>query len=301
MKTSGRFSLTESDSSRLLGCLDNESSIILGDDAFHNLRLSLEHAKLLLDKNVYERIYYINLPFSGKRFHENLRLAGMKGEGNRSYEDDKRLVIYHVDNGNLAETIRDIRTLMASIGDTGRAAIIINSWEMGSRSYRYREDLIFTIYMMQMKSEAAFYVYSVAEAKNIILRRSSRAGFGKLVQIVEGVVDLTTGKYTVDKKEAKQEKLYLSDAVYYPEGEERNDFLRRHAEQQRRLAEQEQAAITSDNHDNDDNDENQSQTSIEPSPIMVGPDGVGVNVVDMKINELDIEVGQEEEMYSMAA
>ncbi|HEY6172623.1 MAG TPA: hypothetical protein VIX80_10230, partial [Candidatus Kapabacteria bacterium] len=50
-------------------------SIILGDDAFHNLRISLQHAKLLLKEGVYDRIYYINLPFSGKRFAENYKAA----------------------------------------------------------------------------------------------------------------------------------------------------------------------------------------------------------------------------------
>jgi hypothetical protein len=284
------FALSPDQSSRLLACEDLEISIILGDDAFHNLRISLQHAKLLLAEGKYERIYYINLPFSGKRFAENYKAAQIS--------DDDRLVIFHVASGSLADTVREIRQMITSIGEKGRSAIIINSWEMSSRSYRHREDLIFTIFGMHMQSEATFFVYSVAESKHIIMRRSSRAGFGRLVMIADGLVDLATGKYTIAKKEEKakqtkkkgsdekEEKLYLADAIHYPEGEERDDFMRRHEEQQERRRAEEAAKKAGNTSDEDD--------------------GVGVNLDDRKINELAIEVlvdeNQEEEgEYRQAA
>lgn len=317
MKTSLPFVLTETESARLLSCTEKETSIILGDDAFHNLRISLQHAKLLLERGVYDRIYYINLPFSGKRFSENYKAAEIP--------EDKRLVMYNVCSGYLAETMRDVRQAISNRGEEGRTAVIINSWEMGSRSHRHREDLIFTIYSMQMLSECTFYVYSVAEAKHIIMRRSSRAGFGKLVMIADELVDLATGKYTVAKKEQQEkqkedkqaemerllvevdEKKYSYSEADKLEGDQKREYLEKYYEENYRIARQKDHNIavrrgkknTPFSYDEDDD---MSASLVEDKPLMVGPDGVCANVDDRKINELDIEVGEEEEVeYRQAA
>ncbi len=291
MKTSVTpYVLSEHETSRLRDCENLEISIILGDDAYHNLRISLQHAKLLLAKGEYDRIYYINLPFSGKRFSADYKAA--------EFSDDKRLVIYHVSNGYLAETIREIKQMMALAGEVGRSAVIINSWEMGSRTYRHREDLIFTLYNMQMLSECTFFVYSVADAKHIIMRRSSRASFGRLVMICDELVDLSTGKNRIGKEEKDStgnqkrkrgpgfegETLYLSNAVYYAEGEERDDFIRRHQEQQDRLR-----GIEAKKTEDEQIDE----------PVAVTPDGVCVNLDDSKINELPTHVWENDELRMM--
>ncbi|HEY6172622.1 MAG TPA: hypothetical protein VIX80_10225 [Candidatus Kapabacteria bacterium] len=303
------FVLSSDESSRLLSCTENETSIILGDDAYHNLRISLQHAKLLLESGVYSRIYYINLPFSGKRFRENYKAAEIP--------EDKRLVMFNVCSGYLAETMRDIRQIISNLGDEGRAAVIINSWEMSSRSYRHRDDLVFTIYSMQMLAECTFYVYSVAEAKHIIMRRSSRAGFGKLVMIADELVDLSTGKYTVAKKEKQEkekedkqaeiekllvevdEKKYSYSEADKLEGDQKREYLEKYYEENYRIARQKDHNIavrrgkknTPFSYDEDDD---MSASLVEDNPITVGPDGVCANVDDRKINELDIEVGQEE-------
>ena len=317
MKTSFAFELTETASERLVSCAENETSIILGDDAYHNLRISLQHAKLLLRRGIYDRIYYINLPFSGKRFAENYKAADLP--------DDRRLSVFHVSSGCLADTIRSIRNNMELEGETGNTAIIINSWEMSSRSYRHREDLIFTMYDMQMHSECTFYVYSVAEAKHIIIRRSSRAGFGRLVQIADELVDLATGKYTIvkndkqqkeeEEKRRKEELLVEVDEAQYSyeeaehlEGEERKEYLKKYSEENNRIRSQmdHNGAVRQGKKNTpysyDDEDDDMSATLIEEDPIMVGPDGVCVNLDDRKINELPIEVGEEEQAeYRQAA
>lgn len=322
MKNCVPFELSETASERLLSCTENETSIILGDDAYHNLRISLQHAKLLLERGVYDRIYYINLPFSGKRFSENYKAAEIA--------EDKRLLIFHVSNGSLAETVRVIREMIEQTGEQGRTGVIINSWEMSSRSYRHREDLIFTMYNMQMLSECTFYVYSVAEAKHIIIRRSSRAGFGRLVMIADELVDLATGKYTIAKKEQQEkeekeekeekqaeieqllvevdEKKYSYSEADKLEGVQKKEYLEKYYEENYRITRQMEhnTAVRRGKKNTpfsyDQDDDQMSATLVEDNPIMVGPDGVCVNLDGSKINELAIEVGEDEEVeYRRAA
>lgn len=114
--------------------------------------MSLAHAKLLASSGKYDSVIYINLPFSRRRFTEAREKAiGGKIPGTKMH-------IYHIASGHLAQTVKNIGR---DLDRPERTALIVNSWEMASSTYRYREDLIFALYNLAFEHELSVFVYSL--------------------------------------------------------------------------------------------------------------------------------------------
>src|SRR5688572_13665404 len=164
---------------RLLAAGNQEAAIIVGDDALMNLRSSLAHARLVVDRRLYDSVIYINLPFSKRRFTE---------ERTRSYGDTTAsLEIHHVSSGHLSQFIGD---LSMSGKPRGKTAIIINSWEMASANYRYKEELIFLLLRLVNDENTSVFVYSTANPNGLAPGKPNRCGLGKLSLMTSDVIKL---------------------------------------------------------------------------------------------------------------
>jgi hypothetical protein len=87
------------------------------------------------------------------------------------------MTVYHLPAGR---TAYNVRRLKDTIPNPQRTAIIINSWEMASSNYRYREELIFALHELQMTLGITVFVFAMANASRVKSRQLNRAGLGKL-------------------------------------------------------------------------------------------------------------------------
>lgn len=194
---------------QLLSCSKHELSIVLGDTAYDNLNASLRQAALLAASAQYDSVIYINLPFSRNRF--------TAAERAQAGSDSKKIHAYHVSGGRLAESLRSIGSRVA---DGSRTAIIINSWEMSSACYRYREDLVFALQELVLSSEATVIVYGQSKPESVSVAKPNRTGLGKLTIFADAVISLKA-LAEIEEEEAtfaKQEEQEHSDLEVTADG-----------------------------------------------------------------------------------
>lgn len=169
---------------RLLSCPKNELSIVLGDTALDNLRASLRQASLLASSGTYDSVIYINLPFSRKRFGKEEKEHLTAGRGSVS--------IHHISSGHLARTVS---ALGQKITDGSRTAVIINSWEMSSSCYRFREELVFAIQQLLIEQEVTVIVYGQSKPSTVESGKINRTGLGKLAVITDVVINIASDEF----------------------------------------------------------------------------------------------------------
>jgi hypothetical protein len=193
---------------RLLAAANEEAAIIVGNDALTNLRASLAHARLLVDKRLYDSVIYINLPFSKRRFTD---------ERMRSYGDTTAsLEIHHISTGHLSQFIDG---LSMSVTPRGKTAIIINSWEMASANYRYKEELIFLLLRLVNDENTTVFVYTTANANGLAPGKPNRCGLGKLSLMTSDVIKLDTEDPAEPVREIRSESTKHSPTHINQDGE----------------------------------------------------------------------------------
>jgi hypothetical protein len=72
----------------------------------------------------------------------------------------------------------------------GKVAVIINSWEMASSSYRYKEQLLFAIFRLVSAEEVTVFVYSQAKSGSVVPGMINRAGLGRLSAIAVAIMEI---------------------------------------------------------------------------------------------------------------
>ena len=173
------FNITRETNRRLTSVVNGEINIVLGEDAATNLHASLHMANLFRTSRRFEHIVYINLPFSRNRFTQERK----KVEGARLNED--KMKILHLSGGRVAESVWGIE---GSLKDPSRTAIIINSWELSSSSYRLREVLIFALHALQLELGVTIIVFAMSNPAKVQSRRLNKAGLGKLALAAESII-----------------------------------------------------------------------------------------------------------------
>jgi hypothetical protein len=178
-------------------CALHGVNILLGNTASENLDVSLRHAAVIERTGKFTKVIYLNLAFEGRRWYAAEREVFGK--------EKKKFTSYHIGSGNLA---RNISSIMAGLGEKDRPAIIINSWEMASSCYRYREALIFLLHQLVMIYDAAIYIYAQAKPESVIKGYTNRAGFGRLTIVTHDVIDLVA-----DRRERAEHMKKATDSV----------------------------------------------------------------------------------------
>jgi hypothetical protein len=172
---------------RLRGFEEGEINILLGDDAADNLHYSLMQSVHLVASGKFNRIVYLNFPFSKRKF--TAAREAVLGEHREQIE--KKIGYYHLASGRTSEKLH---ILKSQIDDPEQTAIVINAWELASSNYRYREELIFALRELQMELGMTVFVFSMAKPAAVTARRLNRAGLGKLTLAAERVISLIEEK-----------------------------------------------------------------------------------------------------------
>lgn len=163
---------------------EHELTICLGDNAAENLRSSLAHARALLDSRRFDSVVYVNLPFSSRRVTDARRDVFPKSENSPNFT----LIHNHI--GRLGPDFGEVRRAVES--SKGKVAVIINSWEFASSSYRYKEQLLFALHELVCGNEVTVFVYS--QAQYATPGEIHRQGLGRLTIFAAGVMLMPTEK-----------------------------------------------------------------------------------------------------------
>lgn len=189
------FTVTPEIRRRMTSFADGEISIMLGDDAAANLRASLHLAHELRSSRRFSNVIYMNLPFSRNRFsQERKNVTGSR--------HDDGLQIYHLTRGRAAESVAGLE---GTLKDPKRTAIIINSWELSSSSYRLREALIFALHALQLEYGVTVIVFAMSDPAKVHSRRLNRAGLGKLALAADSIISLAEEPKDEDADEVEEE------------------------------------------------------------------------------------------------
>ncbi|HEY6172469.1 MAG TPA: hypothetical protein VIX80_09450 [Candidatus Kapabacteria bacterium] len=176
------FTLTPELKSRLTSVARGEISIVLGEDAAENLRASLHLAGELRKGKGFKEVIYLNLPFSRSRFTQTQNSLGLGAQ-----KSDAGLKVFHLLRGRAADSVV---TLEDTITDPTRTAIIINSWELSSSSYRLRELLIFALHALQAELGVTIIVFAMSDPAKVKARRLNRTGLGKLALAADSIISI---------------------------------------------------------------------------------------------------------------
>jgi hypothetical protein len=187
------FTITPEIRRRMTSFTNGEISIILGEDAAANLRASLHLAGELRKDRRFKEVIYLNLPFSRSRFTQTQNSLGLGAQKN-----DAGFTVYHLLRGRAAESVVKLEE---KIADPSRTAIIINSWELSSSSYRLRELLIFALHSLQADLGVTVIVFAMSDPTKVKARRMNRAGLGKLAVAADSIISLAE-----DEPEAASEE-----------------------------------------------------------------------------------------------
>lgn len=177
------FTVTPEMKRRMTSFANGELSIILGDDAAANLRASLHLAAELRKNRGFKEVIYLNLPFSRNRFTQTQQSLGLGAQKN-----DAGLKVFHLLRGRAADSVVNLEE---TIRDPTRTAIIINSWELSSSSYRLRELLIFALHALQAELGVTVIVFAMSDPAKVKARRMNRAGLGKLALAADSIISIT--------------------------------------------------------------------------------------------------------------
>lgn len=165
---------------------EHELAIACGKNAFDNLKASLAHAKALLESRRFDAVVYVNIPFSARRFTDVRRAVFPKSENNPAF------VVIHAQQGTLGPKFYQVQDAAKSM--KGKVAVIINSWEMASSCYRYKEQLLFAIHSLVCADAVTVIVYSQAKAGSVEPGVIHRAGLGRLPAFAMGVMEIPEEK-----------------------------------------------------------------------------------------------------------
>jgi len=178
---------------------EHELTICLGDNADGNLRASIAHARALLDSRRFDSVVYVNLPFSSRRFTDARRDVFPKSEKNPAF------TVVHNHIGRLGPEFGSVREAVEKA--KGKVAVIINSWEFASSSYRYKEQLLFALHSLVCADEVTVFVYSQARSE-VVPGEIHRAGLGRLTAFAVAVMH-------IPKEEERQ---FFADAMMQSAG-----------------------------------------------------------------------------------
>jgi hypothetical protein len=180
-----------------------EINILLGDDAAYNLRASLALSSMLRTSGKFDHIVYINLPFSRRRFSDACKEMGAEKVGT---------LVYHISGGRLARSVAELRGHEL---EGERTAVIINSWELSSSCYRYREDLIYKLRELQMDMGVTVFVFAMSDPAKVAVRKMNRTGLGKLSLTADLVVDLMEEEAEQDiaSEETREESEEMANII----------------------------------------------------------------------------------------
>jgi hypothetical protein len=187
----------------LRNTFEHELAIATGRNAFDNLKASLAHAKALLESRRFDSVVYVNIPFSARRFTDTRREVFPKSENNPAFE------VLHMQEGRLGPSFSYVR--QQATRAKGKVAVIINSWEMSSSCYRYKEQLLFGIHSLVCADEITVIVYSQAKKGSVEPGVIHRAGLGRLPLFATGVIELQE-----EKQEAEEEKQVFVEDILPP-------------------------------------------------------------------------------------
>lgn len=154
-----------------------EVSLIIGEDAGVNLAASTEHCEILSKSGNFDVIYYINIPFSRRKLSEAVK----------EKQFGCKVVFMDGLKGNAVEHFYE---LDRSVSDPARTAVIVNSWELSSISYRRREELLWEIKKAALGRGMTVIVYGCGRAEKVRAGQYNRVGFGKLTMLADSVLSI---------------------------------------------------------------------------------------------------------------
>jgi hypothetical protein len=159
---------------------EHELTLCIGENAFDNLKASLAHAKALLESRRFDSVVYINVPFSARRFTDTRREVYPRSE------KDPALNVMHMQRGRLGP---DFYEVIAEVKRAkGKVAVIVNSWEMASSCYRYKEQLLFALHGLVCEHGITVFVYSQAKVSSVEPGVIHRSGLGRLTAFAVAVM-----------------------------------------------------------------------------------------------------------------
>lgn len=165
---------------------EHELTICRGDNAADNLKTSLAHARALLESRRFDAVVYVNLPFTPRRFTDARRDVFPKSDNNPAF------VVLHNHIGRLGP---DFGTVEDAVKNAkGKTAVILNSWEFASSSYRYKEQLLFALHSLVCADDITVFLYSQAKAGSIVAGEIHRSGLGRLAAFAVGVMEFPEEK-----------------------------------------------------------------------------------------------------------
>lgn len=179
----------------LRNTFEHELVIATGKNAFDNLKCSLAHAKALLESRRFDSVIYVNIPFSARRFTDVRREVWAKSENNPAFD------VLHMQEGRLGPSFSYIR--QEAKRAKGKVAVIINSWEMSSSCYRYKEQLLFEIHSLICADAITVIVYSQAKQGSAEPGVIHRTGLGRLPIFAAAVMEIPEEK-AEEKQDEKQ-------------------------------------------------------------------------------------------------
>jgi hypothetical protein len=188
---------------------EHELTLCIGDNAFDNLKASLAHAKALLESRRFDSVVYVNLPFSSRRFTDTRREVFPKSEKNAAF------VVVHNHIGRLGPEFGSVKDAVDAA--KGKVAVIINSWEFASSSYRYKEQLLFALHSLVCADEVTVFVYSQARSE-VVPGEIHRAGLGRLTAFAIDVMRIPDEEEPYEKKPFFVDEMMRSAAGGVPEG-----------------------------------------------------------------------------------
>jgi len=188
---------------------EHELTICLGDNAAGNLRASLAHAKALIESRRFDSVVYVNLPFSSRRFTDTRRDVFPKSEKNTAF------TVVHNHIGRLGPEFGSVKTAVDAA--KGKVAVIINSWEFASSSYRYKEQLLFALHSLVCADEVTVFVYSQARSE-VVPGEIHRAGLGRLTAFAIDVMRIPQEEEWHEEKQFFVDEVMLSAAGGVVEG-----------------------------------------------------------------------------------
>jgi hypothetical protein len=177
--------------------IEHELTICIGSNAFDNLKASLAHARALLESRRFDSVVYVNIPFSARRFTDTRREVYPRSE------KDSSLIVTHMQQGRLGP---DFHSVIADVKRVkGKVAVIVNSWEMASSCYRYKEQLLFALHGLVCEYGITVFVYSQAKASSVEPGMIHRSGLGRLAAIAVAVMEIP--------EEQEEKEVYVEDML----------------------------------------------------------------------------------------
>ena len=151
-------------------------SIFCGENVISNTESAMRKALEMVDSGIFKRVLIINTSTKSRRILKLARQVSPEGRVGTLITKSPVCIIPGI-GGQLGRSFGDIEMM---IQEHGFDAVIINSWEYASMSYRLREELLFHIRRATEHNELTIIIYSQAAIKDYTPGALMRGSLGKL-------------------------------------------------------------------------------------------------------------------------